>query len=468
MKKRLAALVLTLGMVLALLPVSAFAALTYGQAPIYTGYQDVDYMAQELLKTIDLSGKSSTQKIQAVYDWMCRNCARDGQGTPPAFTPFDPEVVDAQAEGAFYEQYIQDLGTGKITLRLDLSEERGTYDPELDAYFFSVDSNESVAAYAYDMMMERTGNCVHFSSLLAVLLGHLGFDCRVIEGEFLNSSGSRVEHKWNLVLVDGEYRWLDVRMDQAATKNGVVPHTYFLKTSGWETKHAWDHAFSDELMVNAADVQSAYNELLAIPEQVLNETAQERGWRTCSSWAEQSMTQASQAGLIPDSIWAGDMTQAITRQEFAGVAMRFYEKLSGTAARPWDEEQDGHPFTDTQDADVLNAYALGIVQGVGNGKFDPKGTLTREQASAMLGRVCELVENGTIENKLALPAGGAKVTFDDAASIGSWAKNYVDYLVAKGAISGNGAGKFLPKDNMTREQALKVAVSALGADTTAI
>ena len=50
----------------------------------------------------------------------------------------------------------------------------------------------------------------------------------------------------------------------------------------------------------------------------------------------------------------------------------------------------------------------------------------------------------------------------------SWAKNYVDYLVAKGAISGNGAGKFLPKDNMTREQALKVAVSALGADTTAI
>ena len=54
MKKRLAALVLTLGMVLALLPVSAFAALTYGQAPIYTGYQDVDYMAQELLKTIDL------------------------------------------------------------------------------------------------------------------------------------------------------------------------------------------------------------------------------------------------------------------------------------------------------------------------------------------------------------------------------------------------------------------------------
>ena len=162
------------------------------------------------------------------------------------------------------------------------------------------------------------------------------------------------------------------------------------------------------------------------------------------------------------------MTQAITRQEFAGVAMRFYEKLSGTTPRPWDEEQDGHPFTDTQDADVLNAYALGIVQGVGNGKFDPKGTLTREQASAMLGRVCELVENGTIENKLALPAGGAKVTFDDAASIGSWAKNYVDYLVAKGAISGNGAGKFLPKDNMTREQALKVAVSALGADTTAI
>ena len=32
---------------------------------------------------------------------------------------------------------------------------------------------------------------------------------------FVNNDGSTYEHKWNYVLVDGQYYWLDVRMDHA-------------------------------------------------------------------------------------------------------------------------------------------------------------------------------------------------------------------------------------------------------------
>ena len=96
----------------------------------------------------------------------------------------------------------------------------------------------------------------------------------------------------------------------------------------------------------------------------------------------------------------------------------------------------------------------------------PDGTLTREQAVTMLGRVVELVETGAIAKGdaggLALKKGSKQVTFTDDGAMGGWAKNYVEYFVSHGVIDGMGNGTFAPKNNMTRDQAMKVAVVALG------
>ena len=51
--------------------------------------------------------------------------------------------------------------------------------------------------------------------------------------------------------------------------------------------------------------------------------------------------------------------------------------------------------------------------------------------------------------------------FTDDAKIGSWAKNYVAYFVSHGVVNGMTDGSFAPAANMTREQAMKVAVEAL-------
>ena len=81
MKKRLFALVLVLTMVLGLLPVTAAAedGKLYGEVPIYLGFADVDYMAEQVLKVV-ISGKyrKDYDKFQKVpLEKMPEACRED-------------------------------------------------------------------------------------------------------------------------------------------------------------------------------------------------------------------------------------------------------------------------------------------------------------------------------------------------------------------------------------------------------
>lgn len=438
MKKRLLSLALLLALTLALLPlpVQAAGALT----PIYLGYTDVDYMAEEILKEIPTADKSATEQIRAVYDWIIQNCSRyDWDGT----YYFDESVVSAQSTGAFYQATDEALKSGRIVLRRELETESGYSSAE--GLFLSYDCNQYLASFAYDMMMTRTGNCAHYAALLAVLLGHLGYDCRLIPGDFVNSNGSTVEHKWNYVLVDGKYYWLDVRMDHASASGGAIGYYYFMKTDTgeWAKQHSWDHAYSDWLAENAAAIAQEYQQDMA------NAAGP---WGRCSAWAKDYMDRAGNQGLIPDRLSAQDLTQGITRAEFAAVAVKLYEALNQAVPAYTGE----NPFTDTTDADVLRAYGLGIVNGVGENRFAPNSTLTREQAVTMLGRVYELTKTSAVSGGAALEQGGQ--TFADDADIGDYARNYIYFFVGQGIVDGIGSNQFAPAATMTREQAIKVAV----------
>ena len=166
------------------------------------------------------------------------------------------------------------------------------------------------------------------------------------------------------------------------------------------------------------------------------------------------MARAGEMGLIPDSLAGQDLTQSITRKEFAAVAMKLYEAMTGKSA-PYVSS----PFTDTNDGNVARAYGLGVVNGLGDGQFGPDRTLTREEAVTMLGRVCELAKTGAVEDGLSL--GGGMMNFSDNAAIGQYARPYVSYFVAGGMVKGMEDGRFAPRGAMTREQALKVALEAV-------
>ena len=63
-------------------------------------------------------------------------------------------------------------------------------------------------------------------------------------------------------------------------------------------------------------------------------------------------------------------------------------------------------------------------------------------------------------------SGGGKLgaqapSFADAASISSYASAYIGFFSQSGVIDGVGGGQFAPKRTMTREQALKIAVTCV-------
>ena len=189
---------------------------------------------------------------------------------------------------------------------------------------------------------------------------------------------------------------------------------------------------------------------------------------TASEWAVTEIEKAEELGLIPEVLDGADLTADITRAEFAAVAVKVYENLSGTAAIP----AVINPFTDTKDVEILKAYNIGAVNGTSATTYSPDDLLNREQAAAMLTRVFKKISipNWTLatDSQFALPYEKPALFADDK-DISDWAKESVYFMVANGIINGVGNNKFAPKNvtteeqaqgyaNATREQALLIAV----------
>lgn len=178
-----------------------------------------------------------------------------------------------------------------------------------------------------------------------------------------------------------------------------------------------------------------------------------------SQWALAELAQADALGLIPDVLRGADLTAPITRAEFAAVAVKTYEALSGEAA----SLPAASPFSDCSDPEVLKAYQLGITTGTGDGTtFSPRVLLNREQAAAMLTRVYRVFSGSEA------PAYSMPERFSDDAQISSWAYDSVYFMAAHGILQGS-SGKFMPRAvtsaeaavgyaQATREQALLIAV----------
>jgi len=172
-------------------------------------------------------------------------------------------------------------------------------------------------------------------------------------------------------------------------------------------------------------------------------------WSKCSDWADYELTIASSENLVPDTMNGADLTQNITRQEFASVAVNLYETFTGKKALL----SDANPFTDTTDGNVSRAYRLGITTGTSDTTFSPDMVLTREQTATMLARVFQKV---FLREGDALPY-NMPTAFTDQYDISDWANNSVYFMYANSIINGVADGVFAPKATATREQAIIIA-----------
>lgn len=175
------------------------------------------------------------------------------------------------------------------------------------------------------------------------------------------------------------------------------------------------------------------------------------GGATVSAWALETVNNAEKSNLVPDSLAGSDMTRNITRADFAAVSVKLYEALTGQAVAP----AGNNPFTDTNDAEILKAYALNIAGGTSRTTFDPDALVTREQAAVMLTNVYKALGHST-------PA-VSSTSFADNGSISNWARDAVSFMSERGDINGVGNNMFAPKGNASIEQALVISYRILTA-----
>ena len=157
-----------------------------------------------------------------------------------------------------------------------------------------------------------------------------------------------------------------------------------------------------------------------------------------SSWAIDQVAEAVRLYLVPYNLQS-NYTQTATRKEFCALAVELYEKVTGG------EITERATFSDTTDINVQMMAGIGVINGVGDGKFDPDGELTREQAATILVRLADAMGQP-------LPEGTA--SFADNASIASWAIDAVGRAKAGGIMDGTGNNTFSPQGAYTREQSI--------------
>lgn len=178
------------------------------------------------------------------------------------------------------------------------------------------------------------------------------------------------------------------------------------------------------------------------PQQVKALTVTPPGaFQIVSAWAREEIAAAESEGLIPALTDNPNYQAPITREQFAELAVNAVMKMSNGVTANGTVD-----FTDTDNMQVRRAAGMGIVNGVGEGRFDPKATISREQIATMLHRAWGLT--GTPVPAVSLSS------YTDAGEVANWAVDAVGSMTASGIMKGTSDTVLSPQAPCTVEQAI--------------
>ena len=258
------------------------------------------------------------------------------------------------------------------------------------------------------------------------------------------------------------------RLTQALLQATGIPALYVIGVSnglgGWEA-HAWNEALVDGrwiLMDNTWESTGGKTYFdMDLAEFTTRHLVTSRGYTAeediPSSWAQSEIWEAICTRLVPMDLQA-DYRNDITREEFCRLMITLVEKASGQNIDTYLASKalaTKSSFTDTDSTDVLAANALGIINGISANTFNPNGSITRQEAAAMLARTARV---------LGLTASGGE-SFNDAGQFASWASESIAFVsgltdpITGGKVMGStGTGNFSPSAPYSREQAMLTAL----------
>ena len=176
-----------------------------------------------------------------------------------------------------------------------------------------------------------------------------------------------------------------------------------------------------------------------------------------SFWGYSAIERAAGVGL------AGGFPDGTFRPNAAVSRAQFVQMLWNLAGKP--KASAAAVFTDVPaDAWYLPALSwaveAGCAGGVGGGRFDPNGSVTRQQAAAMLFRYAGGQSGGE-----ALFTGIYDAQYSDSAAIAAWAKPAMYWAVFHEVISGVGADRIAPTAPATRAQVAAILLRYLDQNT---
>lgn len=153
-----------------------------------------------------------------------------------------------------------------------------------------------------------------------------------------------------------------------------------------------------------------------------------------SSWAKEAVQFLTDKGYIQgDEKGNFNPAGTLTRAEAAEILSKGLDlKATGT-----------EDFSDVSENDwfynAVLATSPELFDGMGNGKFEPKAQLTREQAAKVIVQGYQLTGKADLSQ------------FADASKASKWAVSYLETAVENGVINGKGS-LLAPQDKISREE----------------
>jgi len=142
--------------------------------------------------------------------------------------------------------------------------------------------------------------------------------------------------------------------------------------------------------------------------------------------------------------------QKVTRAQFA----TFLVRALGIETSPYAGNFKDCKLDSWYTPFVEAANQKGLINGIGNGLFNPNVSITREQMAAMLIRAYQYMQGTELSDETVQQASG----FNDMETVSPWAVDYVKAVQVLGLMSGNPDGTFAPKSSALREEVAKVLV----------
>ena len=200
---------------------------------------------------------------------------------------------------------------------------------------------------------------------------------------------------------------------------------------------ALGHDFKDGTCTRCGASDPNYKPVDPTPEATFTDVSE-------TAWYKNSVDYAVEHGLMNGT---GTNTfepeSTMTRAMLVTVLWR-YANAPKPGANPFTDVPNGKWYTDA----VAWAAENGVVNGVGDGKFEPDGSVTREQMAAILYRYAQKVGIDTSKHT-------ELSAFPDASRVSAYARASMQWIVAEGVIGGsreNGQDWLNPQGNATRAE----------------